>query len=282
MACDEEWDGERVRRWLAQAEGLDRQLAPVSELLFAGADLQPGERVLDVGCGTGPTTRQAASAVGAGGWVAGLDVSGEMTTAAAGAPHPEGAAPLTWITADAVTWSPDIEPVDVVISRFGVMFFSDPSAAFANLAAASRPGGRLCAMAWDRRDRSEVFQVPLATTARVLAERGVEVADLPVGEGAFSLHDAAVVSAILGSAGWREVRVEPHAVRLRLGGGLPPAQAAEAAIGIGPSRVLTTGVDDDTRQAVVEALVPVLGQHIDERGDVVLGGSVLRLTAQRG
>jgi SAM-dependent methyltransferase len=279
--ADQRWEGERVARWVAQAEALDRQLAPVSALLFEGAELRAGERVLDVGCGTGPTTRHAASLVGPSGWVAGVDLSGDMLAAGAATSPLAGSAPIEWIEADVAAWEPAIAPVDVVISRFGVMFFDDPVAAFANLARACRPGGRLCTMTWDRRDRSELFQVPHDATVAVLERRGLPVADLPLDEGAFSLGAPEVVAGVLVAAGWQDVHVEHHAIRMRVGGGAGPDLAACTMVGIGPSRVLTEHVDDDVRAEVVAAIAEALAGHVDAAGEVVLGGSVVRTTATK-
>ncbi|HEX4868493.1 MAG TPA: class I SAM-dependent methyltransferase [Acidimicrobiales bacterium] len=279
---EEHWSGERVRLWLAQAERLDRQLVPVSRLLFEGAALRAGERVLDVGCGAGPTTRAAAEAVGREGRVAGIDVSAEMLDAARGVPTAAGAAPIDWIKADVATWAPQLEPVHVVISRFGVMFFDDPAAAFANLAAATTPEGRLCAMVWDRRDRSQLFQVPLAVATEVLTALGQPPEVPPVDEAAFSLHDPAHVVPLLEGSGWRDVTHEPLAIQVHLGGGLTPAQASEVALGVGPSRVVMTGIDDDARRQVLDAMAVALADHVDPDGHVVLGASVVRLTARRG
>lgn len=267
---------------MAQAERLDRELAPVSDLLFAGAALQPGERVLDVGCGTGPTTRAAASVVGEQGWVGGIDVAGEMLAAAADIGSPAGAAPIEWIEANVETWDGGIEPVDAVISRFGVMFFADPKLAFATLAAATRAGGRLCAMVWDRRDRSEKFQVPLAATLATMRAAGLDVSEPAVDDAAFSLHDPAHVAPILEAAGWTDVGLEPHAVSLHLGGGMPPEEGAEVATSVGPSRVVTGGIDDGLRAKVLDAVAAALADHVDGDGHVVLPGSVIRITARRG
>ena len=176
MGKSEEWSGERVARWLRQAPGLERQLAPVSEVLFEAARLRPGESVLDVGCGTGPTTFAAARAVGPTGRVWGLDVSGEMLAAAravAGERADAAAAPVDWVEADAVTWLAEAAAHDVVLSRFGVMFFSAPLAAFTNLARATRAGGRLAFASWRRRDESELFAVPLHATLGVLRSRSI-------------------------------------------------------------------------------------------------------------
>lgn len=276
------WEGERARRWLGHAAAIDRQLAPVTQLLFDGAQLAAGERVLDVGCGSGPTTRRAAGLVGPDGWVGGIDVSADMLAAAeeAGAGDPTNER-IDWIAADVGSWAPTIEPVDAVISRFGVMFFDDPVTAFANLAAACRPGGRLCAMVWDRRDRSALFEVPLAATVGVLAAHGLPIEPPPVDEAAFSLHEPAVVTALLTAAGWSDAEAVVHPVQLPAGGGVGPEAAADVLIDVGPSRALTEGVGASVRAEVVEAIAAALAGHLDGDGHVVLAGSVLRVQARR-
>lgn len=279
---DDAWAGERVQRWLSRSAALDAQMAPITEALFAAAALRPGERVLDVGCGSGPTTRQAAAAVGGHGHVTGLDVSADMLAAAAAAPVPAGAAPITWLEADVVDWIPALPPVDAVISRFGVMFFSDPQVAFSHLADAAAPGGRLCAATWAHRDRSEIFQVPYEVVRATLAEAGRPADDLPVDGGAFSLGDDAAVQAALHGTGWEHVTCTPTDVRLRLGGGAPPEEAAGASLDLGPSRVLTSDLDDpDLRDRVVAAIADAYRSRVDDSGAVELGGRINVVTARR-
>lgn len=288
----DQWGGERVERWLRQAAGLERQLAPVSEVLFAAARLAPGEVVLDVGCGTGPTTIEAARRVGPTGRVRGLDVSGRMLQAAAenaARLDARTAAPIDWVEADAVRWVPDDVRYDVVVSRFGVMFFSDPPVAFANLARATRTGGRLAFSAWQRRDESPLFGVPLHAAVGVLRSHGVRTTangvDLEVfvatdDEGPFSLHDPVAVTALLEGAGWTGISVEPHVLRLPFPGDTHPA-AARAALDFGPTRMMLSGLDDGVVAAAQDAIAEVLAEHLDADGQVVLAGTINLVTAAK-
>lgn len=279
---DDAWAGERVTRWLRLSDGLERQFRPVSEVLFGAAALTPGERVLDVGCGTGPTTREAAVAVGASGAVTGLDVSAEMLEAAATVPVPDDAAPIAWTTADPVTWDAPEAAFDAVISRFGVMFFSDPAAAFATLARATRPGGRLAVAVWARRDESGIFAVPLAAALEVTRARGLDDPDgLDPDGGPFSFGDVAATTGLLETAGWRGVAAASHHLVLPFGGGLPPAEAAIGAAEFGPTRLVLGDLDDDVRAEAVAAVTDALADHVDDHGHVVLGGHVIVYTATR-
>lgn len=271
------WDEERVASWLRRAEGVERQLEPVSELLFAAARPAAGEAVLDVGCGTGPTTRRAAVEVGPGGRVTGLDVSPEMLAAAAAVEVPAGAAPIEWFESDVQSWVPAAAEYDLVLSRFGVMFFDDPPAAFAALAAATRPDGRLAVATWGRRGDCALFAVPLEAALSVL---GDSVEAPPDDEGPFSLHGPDVLEPLLTGAGWADVAVRPSVVRFAFGGGVDPATAAAAALDFGPTRVVTAGADEATRAAVVDAITGVLADHVDGDGHVVLEGLVLVTTAR--
>jgi SAM-dependent methyltransferase len=289
----EAWGGDRVARWLRQAAGLERQLAPVSEVLFDAARLAPGESVLDVGCGTGPTTFAAALAVGPSGRVTGLDVSAEMLAAAADGAAARGdadAAPIDWLEADAVSWTPAGPPHDVVLSRFGVMFFSNPVAAFTNLARAARSGGRLAFAAWQGRDASELFAVPLHASVAALRSRGVTATGSGVDldaflavddDGPFSLHDANKTAALLERAGWTAVDIRPHVLELPYGGGVPAATAVEASVDFGPTRLLLGGIDDDALRAAKEAIGEAFAHHLDGDGHVVLSGAINIITATR-
>ncbi len=273
------WDAERVSRWLAQAESLDRQLAPVSTALFAAADLRLGERVLDVGCGHGPTTRHAAAEVGEKGAVHGLDVSAAMLEEAQGYATVEGAAPIEWIQADVTAWDPPADLCDVVISRFGVMFFDDPVTAFTNLYRGASPGGRLAIATWAHRDRSPLFELPLSVVVPAMEAAGLAPEAPPVDDAAFSLGTPEVIASVLGSAGWREVTTGEHHLELLVGGGLSPADAGRASLELGPSRVLTAGVDEPQRERLAASIAEAYEDHVNADGHVELAGTVLITTA---
>jgi SAM-dependent methyltransferase len=261
------------------AEGLERQLGPVSDVLFAAAALQPGERVIDVGCGTGPTTRRAATEVGPTGAVAGLDISGEMLAAAASVPTGDGAAPIRWVEGDVATTDVPLPDADAVISRFGIMFFAHPVHAFERLARHA-PGGRLVVAVWAHRERSALFEVPLRAALDELDRRGIEAAHPPRDGGPFSLGDEDEVRALLEASGWTGVTWTPHGLRLRHGGGVGPREAAVASLDFGPTRFVTADLGDDDRAAVTDAIERTLADHVDEAGHVVLGGEVIVVTAR--
>jgi protein-tyrosine-phosphatase/SAM-dependent methyltransferase len=280
MSETEAWTAERATRWIAMTDAVEGQLAPVSDVLFAAAALRPGERVLDVGCGTGPSTRQAAALVAPGGRVVGADVSTEMIDAAAGRPVTAHATSIDWVVADVQTWQPGDAAFDVVLSRFGVMFFADPAAAFANLHEMVAADGRLCVAVWAHRPASPLFDLTLTTTLAVLRERGVEPASVPAEDwGPFSLGDAPRVVAMLEAAGWRDVAWTPHTLTFPIGGGVMPEEAAPILAQLGPTRAALLEADQETLAAAESAIATVLRDHVDAAGNAVLDGSIGIITA---
>ncbi len=162
----EYWNGRPAHVWVTDAERFDTMLAPFGRRLLTAAVLTPGERVLDVGCGNGAISLEAARTVGPGGWVTGLDLSAPMLGVARRRAEEQGF-DVDFVQGDAQTASFD-DPFDVVLSRFGVMFFDEPEAAFVNLARAARPGGRLCFVCWQEMFANDWIAVPaMAMVAHV-------------------------------------------------------------------------------------------------------------------
>jgi SAM-dependent methyltransferase len=272
-----DWAGETAARWLKVADHLEAQIAPVSDVLFEVAGLRVGEHVLDVGCGRGTTTRRAARDVGPDGSVLAVDVAAPLIDSAR--EQPAEGAPITWTVGDAQSYAFDPGARDVVISRFGVMFFDDPVAAFANLRRATATGGRLAVAVWQARDRNEVLQRPLDVAQRVAAQNGVELAIPGPTEGPFSLGDAATAQAVLGAAGWSEVAFNPRELTLYASGPGTPEEVVDIAMTLGPLHYALLECSEALRKAVRQAVVDDLAPLHDGTG-VPLGASIAIITAR--
>jgi ubiquinone/menaquinone biosynthesis C-methylase UbiE len=197
------WSGPAGEKWARFQARLDRQLDPLGKAAMRALAPRLGERVLDVGCGCGHTTLQLAEQVGDRGRVLGVDVSGPMLAVAR---QRAGAAPhVNFAQADAQTAELGFVPFDAVYSRFGVMFFNDPPAAFANLRAAMRPGGRLGFVCWRPYAENRWMREPMEAAEKYLPPS--EPSD-PLAPGPFAFADPARVRAILEGAGFSEVGIE--------------------------------------------------------------------------
>lgn len=280
-----DWAGESSRRWAAAADQLEAQLAPVSDVLFSAAALASGETILDVGCGRGATTRQAATVVGPSGSAVGLDVSEELLAAA----RTLGAdvANLTFMQGDGQRIELEPASFDVLLSRFGVMFFDDAAVAMTNLAAAIRPGGRLCVAVWRPRTENEMMQWPVDIAVEVAARRGLELTMPDPTAGPFSWGDDALITRTLEGAGWSEVTVTPQPLTLYLGGPASPEEAVVTSLAVGPLRAGlaalgespgtdVTELEDEIRAALVDAFT----ERHDGTG-VPVGAKPVIVTAQR-
>lgn len=272
-----DWNADNARRWAALADRLEAQLEPVGELLMAEASIRAGEVVLDVGCGRGTTTRDAAVAAGPDGAVTGIDVAEELVAQARS--FPAGGAPIEWVVADAQRHELPPSRYDVVISRFGVMFFDDAVDALANLRRATEPGGRLCVVVWQRRERSELMDLPVRIAQRVAARHDVELDPGPPDRGPFGWSDREEVLAVLRAAGWVEARHEPREVPLHLGGPGPVEQAVQTTMSIGAVQRALAVAPEEVVDAVRAALVDELGPRHDGTG-VELGAGLVVVHAR--
>ncbi|MEO0467771.1 MAG: class I SAM-dependent methyltransferase, partial [Pseudomonadota bacterium] len=145
ISQSELWNGEMGERWAAYSDALDHMLSPFIEPIMTAAALQPGERVVDIGCGAGVLSVRAAADVAPMGQVVGVDVSRPIVDVAEARFGERG--DVAFEVTDASVWKP-ADLFDVLISRFGVMFFEDPVGGFQNLRAAIKPGGRMAFACW--------------------------------------------------------------------------------------------------------------------------------------
>jgi len=267
------WNGEEGEDWAARADRFDAASAAFDPALLEAAGIGAADRVLDVGCGAGTSTRAAARAAPRG-HVTGIDLSGPLLAEARRRSAAAGLTNTTFLQGDAQVHPFEPASFDVAVSRFGAMFFGDPVAAFTNLALALRPGGRLAMLSWQ----------PLARNEWLLVLRRVLAAGRPLPEppgdapGPFGLSDAGHVRRVLAAAGFGSVRLAevPGVARL----GADAEDAFEFVSGLGLTRGLLGGLDDGARQAALDELRAVLAEHATPDG-VLFGATAWLVTARR-
>lgn len=213
---NEFWNGDRGHAWVARADQFDAQLEIYALKAVAGLAPQPGDTVVDIGCGAGATTIEAAKAVGSHGRVIALDISAPMLALARSRVASKGFSHVELIEADAQTAQLPLEhPATGAVSRFGVMFFEDPVAAFANIATMIRPEGRFAFVCWAEPQFNEWITEPAAAVAEIVPPAFPED---PLAPGPFAFADAERVERMLEDAGWVDILTEDIADPLYLGG----------------------------------------------------------------
>ncbi len=198
------WSDIAGASWVAQQGFLDGLLRPVLDLVLDRTDLAPGQRVLDIGCGTGASCLAAADRVGESGHVLGVDISPTLLDLAR--ERAAGCAHIELIEADAAAHPFESADRDHLISRFGVMFFTDPVAAFANMAHALRPGARVVLAAWGRIPENPYFTEAAAAATDVLGQ--MPRPEDPYAPSPFAFRDSDRVVGLLRSAGLATPSVE--------------------------------------------------------------------------
>jgi SAM-dependent methyltransferase len=271
---DEYWNTAEARHWVEHQDRYDALLAPLDAHLLQAAAIGDRDQVLDVGCGCGATTR-AAARVASAGTALGIDLSAAMLERARAAAEEDGLANAQFVVGDAQVHAFDEGAFDVAISRFGVMFFADPVAAFANIARAVRDGGRLVFLCWQELLRNNWVLVPGAAAANFVPLPEPGSPDEP---GPFSLADPDRVQNILSAAGWHDV--DHHEVREPLRVGADADDTVAFLRGTGFARRLFEDVDEATIDRAIEAVRDALTAHESPDG-VVLGSAAWLVSARR-
>lgn len=241
------WNARVGQVWAEQQEMLDRLLSPFERTLVGAVAHLGADEVLDVGCGAGATTLAAAWHVGKQGRCTGVDISVPLIEAARRRAETAGLDNCHFIAADAQQYAFEPGTFDAVISRFGVMFFADPVAAFANLRRAARPDAGLAFIAWRGAEENPFMTAAERAAAPLLPE--LPERD-PAGPGQFAFADAERVRGILAAAGWRDVDIQPLDVVCTLSGEDLDAYAAR----MGPVGALLPDLDEDRRSRIVAAV----------------------------
>ena len=265
------WNGPMADAWVAMQDRLDRQLAPLGRAGTAALALRLGDRAADIGCGAGQTTLEIADAVGPTGRVFGVDVSAPLLARARARTTSPA---IEFIEADAQVVGFGV-PLDAIFSRFGVMFFADPVAGFANLARGLRPGGRLAFVCWRGFAENPLLNVPVG--AGVAAGVPQPPAVDPHGPGPFAFADPARVRDVLARAGFTDVAVVPHDEAV---GGNDFEQTVELALRVGPlARQLREHPEHAT--AAIAAVRAAIAPFTTASGVVLMPSATWIVTAAR-
>jgi SAM-dependent methyltransferase len=268
------WNSDEAVHWLVHEQRYQRMLAPFTDHLLTSAALGPADRVIDIGCGTGSTTR-AAGRIAIKGAALGVDLSAAVLRQAVRRAKEEGLTNLSFSRGDAQVhrFAPGVG--DVALSRFGVMFFADPAAAFANIARGLRPAGRLVFVCWQNLADNEWIVVPGAAAAQHVA---LPRLDDPTAPGPFSLGEPDRIAAVLRAAALSDIAIEPIPEPLWLGSDVTDAVAFLKSTGIWNS--LLTGADPAMVARVSEAVRAALEPYLTPDG-VLLGSQAWLVTASR-
>jgi len=256
------WNEIAGPRWVQRQAVQEARNAEMLAQLLAAAQVTPGERVLDIGCGTGVTTEPYAIAVGPAGHVTAVDISQPMLDAARQRIEARGLSNVTLLLADAQVHAFPPGSFDLATSRLGVMFFADPTAAFRNLLAALRPGGRLVMAVWATVAESLHQSLPLEVAVRHLGPPAPQAARAP-GPNAYGERD--YLRDILTGAGFGELAIE---ARRFLVHGESAAATAEHAGQFGAVQRLMDekGADAATRQAIIDETAAALAAYATQDG----------------
>ena len=272
------WNQQAGPVWVSNQERLDRQIGPHGERALALLAASPGERILDLGCGCGDSSLSLAGQVAPGGQVLGLDLSEPMLARASERARAAGLSNVRFRAADVQNAAFEPASFDAAFSRFGVMFFADPVAAFRNVAGALRPGGRLVFVCWRPAQENAWVLVPMAAAAAHLPLPAPAAPDAP---GPFSFGAAERIRHVLTAAEFEGIRIEPADLPMTPGGG-GLDEAADTFLEVGPlaSALREMNAAEGVREKVRAAVRASFEPHL-RAGRVELGSAIWLVQARR-
>lgn len=255
------WNG-GIAYYFTHKDAIRAAHAPLTRRIIDRAAPAAGERALDVGCGFGELTMELAQRVGPTGFAVGIDLSSAMLEKAEDSARAAGLRNTRFENCDAQTHAFREPAFDLMVSQFGVMFFADPVAAFANMRAALRPGGRIALVCWQSRERSLCVSIPLSTVARFVELPPSPPAGAP---GRFGLADPDRLRRILDSAGFADVAIEDIREKLLIGGGLGLDDAAKWFLDV-EFRVTLAQLPSELRPRIEDAMRDALRPYLTDAG----------------
>ncbi|MDX6200311.1 MAG: hypothetical protein QOJ79_3462 [Actinomycetota bacterium] len=267
------WDGDEGAHWAANADRYEQASSRLWDQFFSAVPIAADADVLDIGCGTGKSTRAVARRATEGSAL-GVDLSARMLELARERTAQEGLANARFDQADAQVHSFQAGAFDLVVSSFGCMFFADPVAAYRNIGGALTPGARLALLAW----RDMASNAWISTVREALAVGRDLPSPPPHAPGPFAFADPDHVRRVLGQAGFVDVGLEPIDAPMELGASADDAYAFIGTMGV--ARALTADLDEETRQRAMDTLRTALEAHATDEG-VLASGAAWRITATK-
>lgn len=273
-----DWNGPSGERWVANQARLDHMLAAFGDAAIAAAAPRPGEQVLDVGCGAGTTSFALAACVGEQGRVLGVDISEPLIARARACVPPR--APVAFEIADAGSAAVSERAFDLLFSRFGMMFFDDPAAAFAHMRGALKPGGRLAFVCWRTAAENDWVRLPMGAIRDIVAPPPPPHPEAP---GPFSFGDRGRVERILKDAGFVDIALAPFDHLVPFGRGATRAaaldDAVEMAFQVGPLSRALADQPDTIRARAADAVRAAFAERPGEES-VLIDGAAWIVTAR--
>ena len=267
------WNGAAGDRWTRHSDSQDNMADALGLAAMEACDIHAGHTVLDVGCGVGTTTLQIARRVGAKGRVLGIDLPGQMLQVGRERLDASGLDNVVFEHTDIAAYPFETQTIDRAYSRFGVMFFSDPVAAFRNIRRGMTSGGRLAFVCWQAVKKNPRMNIPIDITLRFVEPPQPPAPDAP---GPVSFADPERVRRILSDAGFDGITMEGVEMNLPIAADAP--LTAQRLIQMGSASRLLANASDDIKTGVEDALCEgVAGYQTD--GGVMLGGATWIVTA---
>jgi len=272
-----DWNGDSGTRWAANLARLDVMLEDFGKAAIAAAKALSGEHILDIGCGSGTSTFPLTERVGTGGHVLGVDISEQLVEIARAA-APAGA-PVEFRCADAATAPLPAGNFDLLFSRFGVMFFDDPVAAFKHMRRALKPGGRLAFVCWRGAQENDWVRLPMAAIRDIVAPVPAD----PTAPGPFAFGDRQRLADILAAAGFTAIDIAPFDATISYGRGATRDEAVDDALDmafqVGPLARALADQADDTREKAAVAVRAAFARRPGETS-VLIDGAAWIVTAR--
>jgi SAM-dependent methyltransferase len=270
------WNTVAGPRWVGLGDFVERRVRAVNDILLARSAVAAGESVLEIGCGTGAATVPFAEAVGERGRVVGVDISEPMLAGARRRIADSGLGNITLLQADAQVHRFESNLFDLITSRFGVMFFADPVAAFSNFFAAARVDGRLCFACWAPLEENRHWLIPYEVALRHL---GSPAPTPPHTPGPLAFSDPGYVRSILERAGFAGVKIERETPDII--GSTPEEEAEYACIMGPPARLIDEKKPDDAVRETIRRQMAEAFAAYARSGPTLLPSTVFLVTARR-